>query len=70
MDTPKTDDGTLLKSTDLLSALRYVANESQRNPMESVRDMCNEAFDRYNIPMTAQWSGNDDHPIKFISDNG
>jgi cytolysin (calcineurin-like family phosphatase) len=37
--------------------------------MESVRDMCNEAFDRYNIPMTAQWSGNDDHPIKFISDN-
>ena len=58
-----------LTCSDLLSALRYVANESQRNPMESVRDMCNEAFDRYKIPMTAQWSGNDDHPIKFITDN-
>jgi hypothetical protein len=58
-----------LTCSDLLSALRYVANESQRNPMESVRDMCNEAFERYKIPMTAQWSGNDDHPIKFITDN-
>jgi len=58
-----------LSCSDLLSALKYVANESQRNPMESVRDMCNEAFDRYGIPMTAQWSGSDDYPIKFISDN-
>lgn len=70
-DHDKQKEGTAVavQSGDWLSALRYVANESQCNPNDSVRDMCNEAFDRYNIPMTAQWSGNDTRPIKFVSDN-
>jgi len=60
-----------LDSTALLSALRYVANEAQRHPMESVRDIINEAFDRYNLPLDAEWSGYDALPIrfKFHSDN-
>ena len=50
----------------ILAALEYVANESQRNPMESVRDICNEAFVKHKMAMFAKWSGNDDAPIKFL----
>lgn len=52
-------------SIDWLAMLHFVANEAQRNPMESVRDMLNEAFDDYGVGMYAEWSGNEDMPISI-----
>ncbi len=49
----------------LLDALRYVANECQRNPMDSVRDIANEAFDTYDLPLVAEWSDDPDRPISI-----
>ena len=42
-----------LSQSALLDALLYVANNAQKSPNESVRDMCNEAFDICEIPMMA-----------------
>jgi hypothetical protein len=50
---------------DLLSALRHVANECQRNPMDSVRDILNEAFDTYDLPIHAEWADDPENPISI-----
>jgi hypothetical protein len=49
----------------LLDALRYVANECQRNPMDSVRDILNEAFDTYDLPLHAEWSDDPEQPVSI-----
>ena len=56
-------------SSALLAALWYVANNAQRSPNESVRDMCNEAFDICEIPLTASWSSDNLMPIRFTKAN-
>ena len=58
-----------LNSTDLLEALRYVANNAQKSPSDSVRDMCNEAFEICNIPLMALWSTDNNMPIQFLPSN-
>jgi len=58
-----------LNSTDLLEALRYVANNAQKSPSDSVRDMCNEAFEICNIPLMALWSTDSNMPIQFLPSN-
>ena len=58
-----------IESSTLLDAFKYVANEAQRNPMDSVRDICNEAFEKHKIPLLAIWSTNSEKPIKFMPSN-
>ena len=68
-DTPKNEQSSQdaelsrIGSSALFSMLLYVANESQRNPMESVRDIVNEAFDDYGFGATAEWSVDENRPI-------
>lgn len=61
----KPNDVTPVASDALLDALRYVANECQRNPMDSVKDILNEAFDDYGLPLYAEWSDDPDRPISI-----
>jgi hypothetical protein len=49
----------------LLDALMYVANESQKSPHDCVRDICNEAFDTFDLLIWAKWSDDPDRPISF-----
>lgn len=51
--------------SSLLDALMHVANESQKSPHDSVRDICNEAFDTFDLPIWAKWSDDPDRPISF-----
>lgn len=60
---------TKVNSTDLLEALRYVANNAQKSPNDSVKDICNEAFDICGIPMMALWSTDSNMPIQFFPSN-
>jgi hypothetical protein len=61
--------GQDVPSIALLDALRYVACETQRNPADSVRDICNEAFEKHKIPLLATWSTDPERPIQFIPSN-
>jgi len=55
----------LMDKAALLDALIYVANNAQKSPNDSVRDICNEAFDTFNLPLLAKWSDDLHHPISF-----
>lgn len=70
MPDPTTQNNTTtptqaLSQSDLLDALRYVANECQRNPMDSVKDIVNEAFDDLGLPLYAEWSDDPERPISI-----
>jgi len=49
----------------LLGALLYVANNAQKSPRDSVRDICNEAFEMLELPIVAKWTDAPDQPISF-----
>lgn len=51
---------------DLIKAIRYIANECQKSPEDSVRDICNEAFEKHDIPLNAHWSSDIYEPIMFV----
>ena len=55
-----------IESTALFGILRYVANECQKHPGDSVKDIVNEALDDYGLPFYAEWSDNDDQPISIL----
>ena len=55
-----------IESTALFGILRYVANECQKHPSDSVKDIVNEALDDYGLPFYAEWSDNDDQPISIL----
>jgi len=70
MPDPTTQNNTTtptqaLSQSALLDALIYVANNAQKSPNDSVRDICNEAFDTFDLPLWAKWSDDPDHPISF-----
>lgn len=52
-----------INSSDLLESLKYVANECQKHPHDSVRDILNEAFEHFDLPIYAEWSDDPDCPI-------
>jgi hypothetical protein len=54
-----------LSQSALLDALVYVANNAQQSPNDSVRDICNEAFDTFDLPILAKWSDDPERPISF-----
>ena len=54
-----------LSQSALLDALVYVANNAQQSPHDSVRDICNEAFDTFDLPILAKWSDDPERPISF-----
>jgi hypothetical protein len=56
-----------MTETNLLLALKYVDNEAQGNPHDSVRDICNEAFVKYDIPLLAAWETSGDNSIIFVN---
>jgi hypothetical protein len=56
-----------MNETNLLLALKYVVNEAQGNPNDSVRDICNEAFVKYDIPLLAAWETSGDNSIIFVN---
>ena len=51
---------------DFIKAIRYIANECQKSPDDSVRDICNEAFERCDLPFNAHWSSDSREPIMFV----
>ena len=66
MENTKDADAVGIESTALFGILRYVANECQKHPSDSVKDIVNEAFDDYGLPFYAEWSDNDDQPISIL----
>jgi hypothetical protein len=70
MKEPKTEakTGTAepVASTDLFGILRYVANEAQKNPGDSVKDIVNEALDQHGVGYHAEWSDDDEQPISIL----
>lgn len=66
MNTPQNTDWDSVESTALFGILRYVANECQKHPGDSVKDIVNEALDDYGIPYYAEWSEDDDQPISIL----
>ena len=52
-----------INPSDLIAALKYVANECQKHPHDSVRDILHEAFDIFDLPLYAEWSDDPDCPI-------
>ena len=66
MENTKDADAVGIESTALFGILRYVANECQKHPGDSVKDIVNEALDDYGLPFYAEWSDNDDQPISIL----
>jgi hypothetical protein len=66
MENTKDADAVGIESTALFGILRYVANECQKHPSDSVKDIVNEALDDYGLPFYAEWSDNDDQPISIL----
>ena len=66
MENTKDADAVGTEFTVLFGILRYVANECQKHPGDSVKDIVNEALDDYGLPFYAEWSDNDDQPISIL----
>jgi|11_taG_2_1085331.scaffolds.fasta_scaffold240387_1 hypothetical protein len=66
METPDNAAEVGIESTALFGILLYVANEAQKNPVDSVRDIVNDAFDDWGLAYYAEWSDNDDKPISIL----
>lgn len=49
--------------------LRYVANECQKHPGDSVRDIVNEALDSHGVGFYAEWSDDNEQPISILPNN-
>lgn len=54
-----------MENHNLVNAIWYICNECQRNPDDSVRDIANEAFDRFGLNYSANWTSNDREPISI-----
>ena len=52
------------------SVVRYIINEAITNPDESIRDMANESFERYDIPLVAKWTDSMREPIELYHYQG
>jgi hypothetical protein len=66
IENTKDSNAVSVESTALFGILRYVANECQKNPGDSVKDIVNEALDDYGLPYYAEWSDDDEQPISIL----